>query len=264
MMHQIEVHFLPSSVIPEELTGSAAVMLDILRASTTMATAIQNGTREIVPFETVDEVRCFAEQSTREVLTGGERQGVRIEGFDLDNSPFDYTQERVCDRTIAMTTTNGTQALARCSAAHRVVTGSFVNFAATVEALRESPSMVHLVCAGTDGQVSAEDVLCAGAFVAALTESDIYDLASDKALIARDFFRQNAGSPSAFLDCLQSSQGGRNLQRLGFDRDIERAGQWNCANVLVQYDPESRSIRPAQAAVTTNRPWQPDWSLRVP
>ena len=133
------------------LDSAVAVVIDVLRASTTVVHALASGAQAVIPCETIDEAR---EQSTRRssgtVLLGGERGGERIDGFDLGNSPLEFTPEAVAGKTIVFTTTNGTKALKQCASADRVLIGTFVNRAALLRVLQADGRPIHLVCAGTD------------------------------------------------------------------------------------------------------------------
>ena len=165
MPGSLTVHFLPSLLDPDELAGATAVVIDVLRASTTICHALAAGAREMIPCLEVDEAwRIAAAAVALRPILGGEREGVRIEGFDLGNSPEEYRPETVGGRAIVFTTTNGTAAMAACRAAQRVLIGAFVNFSAMCEQSR-SRAQVHLICAGTKRKITREDVLCAGAIV---------------------------------------------------------------------------------------------------
>src|SRR5579864_1736813 len=121
MSRKLFVHLLPALFEPAELEGGVAVVLDVLRASTTIVHALGAGAGSVVPCGEVDETRRLAATFPAEsVVLGGERGGTRIGGFDLDNSPASYTNERVHGKTVAFTTTNGTQALIRSRAARRI------------------------------------------------------------------------------------------------------------------------------------------------
>ncbi|WP_166824684.1 2-phosphosulfolactate phosphatase [Thalassoroseus pseudoceratinae] len=238
-MH-IDVHFLPITLTNEKLHGCVAIMVDLLRASTTMTTALAAGAETIVPCESVDHAREVAAKLSSEtaVILGGERKGVKIEGFDFGNSPSDYTAKNVSGKTIVFTTTNGTKALAKSKSADRIVVGSFVNLAAVSLFAVDSGRSIQIACAGTDGQVTREDVLCAGAIANACTES--YNTIgqslerTDAARIAIDCYRMVAGQ---LHEAVCDSIGGRNLQRLGFEADIETVCEVDRVPVVPEYDP---------------------------
>ena len=161
----VHVHLLPALIPPGLLTGGVAVVIDVLRATTVMVHALAAGCEAVVPCLEIDEARqAAAALPAGSALLAGERQGLPIEGFDLGNSPRAFTRAVCRGKTLVMTTTNGTRAILACLDAERVVLGAFPNFAATVQILHDDERPVHIVCAGTDGRISYEDSLLAGAF----------------------------------------------------------------------------------------------------
>ena len=192
------------------LSGTACVVFDILRATSTFVTALQNGAHAIVP---VAEIQAAVAWRGRQpdVLLAGERDGVRIRAelsggidFDFGNSPREFRPERVRGKTIVSTTTNGTRALRACAAAKTVLASSFLNLAATAKYLNQlGPRELILICAGTGEGVAFEDVLAAGALAGLVdgTYSDATEVA------ARTFLSAKADLPAA----LASSQNARRL-----------------------------------------------------
>lgn len=252
MARHLSAHFLPTSTQPDELRDATAVVIDLLRASTTICHALAAGAREVIPCLDVDDARRIAADlaASRPVL-GGERDGVRIEGFELGNSPEEYRPDTVGGRTVVFTTTNGTAAMLRCRGARRVVVGSLVNFSAVCKQLAVV-GPTHLICAGTQSKITREDVLCAGAITdrllssGAMGESDL----NDEARIARDAWRetmhgpdvQNPGSTESLARTLRDTQGGRNLIALGLERDIVAAAQIDKFRIVPELDTESWRI----------------------
>ena len=144
-MQPLNVHFLPAMMNTANLAGGTVVIIDILRASSTIITALHNGAKRVIPCGTPEEARQIREQShADDVLLGGERGGVLIEGFDCGNSPAEYAPGRVAGKTIAFTTTNGTQALLKSAAAETILIGAFVNRRAVAERLHDDQRPVHL------------------------------------------------------------------------------------------------------------------------
>ncbi|HIE98501.1 MAG TPA: 2-phosphosulfolactate phosphatase [Planctomycetes bacterium] len=227
MPRPIFVHFLPTLFEPDDVVGGIAVVVDILRASTTITHSLANGADCVIPCGTVEEaLSARNDLPAGTCLLGGERGGVRIDGFDLSNSPDDYGPDVVKGKSIGFTTTNGTRALIRAEKADQVLIGAFVNLSAVADRLRTSELPVHIVCAGTNGQITGEDVLFAGAVVNQLLDSSAGDFeTSDTARIALDHWRQESGNGSteALEAALRRSKGGRNLIELGYDRDIATA-----------------------------------------
>ncbi len=172
-MTTLEVLFTPAdfaALSQRDLRETVCVVFDVLRATSSMVTALANGAEAIIPVEEIPEALAIRQQQPS-VLLAGERDGVRILAnltgsiaFDLGNSPREFTAEKVRGKTIAMSTTNGTRALRACAGAQAVLIGSFLNLRATAEFLeRERPANLLLVCSGTHDQAAYEDVLGAGA-----------------------------------------------------------------------------------------------------
>ena len=245
MSPSVSVHLLPVFFSPDELRGGTAVVIDVLRASTTIAQALSAGAESVVPCIDVEEAKQKAANfSANSYLLGGERRGVKIEGFDLGNSPLEYTPERVAGRTILFTTTNGTKALKRCEEAKRILIGCFANLDAVVEVLSNSERPAHLVCAGTDGKISAEDPICAGAMLASLEKRRAEDIVTtnDSNRIAYEWFAKHSAKADTLLTALRNSAGGRNLIDLGYDADIEWAAKLNRLSVVPEYHRETGRI----------------------
>jgi 2-phosphosulfolactate phosphatase len=229
MSQCVRVYLLPAFIEPADLQGGVAVVIDILRASTTIVHALAAGADAVLPFESVDDARAAAARLPAEsVLLGGERGGERIAGFDLGNSPLEYTPEVVAGKTVVFTTTNGTRALQRCRTAERVLIGAFVNRDALLRVLQEDGRPVHLVCAGTDGHLTGEDILFAGEIADSLSpaEPDV------QTQLAIDYWRARSADPAVFQGAIRSSRGGQNLLRLGMSADIDRAAECDLFDIV--------------------------------
>jgi 2-phosphosulfolactate phosphatase len=152
--------------LPAEVMGKVVVVIDVLRAATTVVTALANGARVVIPFDRVDESAVLAKQYDRsEIRLAGERKMQRVSGFDLGNSPAEYTRKVVEGRKILYSTTNGTGALLATVGARVCFFAAFVNCSATVAAVRaetKAGSDVLIVCSGHERRVTIEDVACAG------------------------------------------------------------------------------------------------------
>lgn len=243
----------------KSLQGGTAVIIDILRASTTMITALYNGALQVVPCGTPDAARRVRDELDRDsVLLGGERGGVLIDGFDCGNSPREYPAERVAGKTIAFTTTNGTHALLQAAAANTILIGAFVNRRSIVNQLHADHLPIHLVCAGTDGEITGEDVLFAGSIVASLLNRHQADKGdstrwrlNDCARIALAFWSQAAGNRSDgnpkteqqdIEAVMRETKGGRNLRDLGYDADIRLCSLADSIDVVPILNSDSASL----------------------
>jgi 2-phosphosulfolactate phosphatase len=219
---EVQVHLLPELAPAGRLAGGVAVVVDVLRATTTIVHALAAGCCAIVPCAEVEEARRLADgMRAGRVLLGGERHGKPLPGFDLGNSPREVCGSRCRGTTLVLTTTNGTRAILRCAEADRVLLAGFVNFSAVCEQLRREVRPIHLVCAGTDGQIALEDALLAGALVEVLCSQGEVRL-NDAARLAWDCFEHHGQVLEAALSI---SQGGTLLRELGFADDIADAAR---------------------------------------
>lgn len=239
MPKTVNVHFLPDLIPQELLSDRTVVVIDVLRATTTIAHALAAGAKCVIPCLEVAEVRQRKPEVDGDVVLGGERGGVKIEGFDLGNSPAEYTPESVGGKTLLFTTTNGTRAMKRAAGASQVLLASFANFSAVCDRLSRE-RRIDILCAGTRQEVTREDVLLAGAIVDDLLQSSDAISMNDQALLAADSwsrFRQDlADHETPLHESLRRSKGGRNLIKIGMERDIEIAAQIDSLTVVPELD----------------------------
>lgn len=221
---QLQVHLLPSLVDAATLRGGVAVVIDVLRATTTIAHAFHAGVSHVYPVNDIPTALSLADEFRRSgemVVLGGERQGIVIPGFDLGNSPLEYSWDKCQGKMLIFSTTNGTRALAHATAAERVVAAAFVNFSAVCEMLLEESRPIHFICAGTDGYITLEDTLLAGAFLSALVPHRPSTM-NDSARLAWDAFECHG---LVLAEALKLSAGGMNLQSIGLGDDISLAAE---------------------------------------
>lgn len=176
------------------VSGKTAVVIDVLRATSVMVTALSYGARKVVPVLSKEEAFDYRQQNPEEyVLLAGERNADPIEGFDLGNSPVDLVKEQVEGSTLVMTTTNGTKTIRKAVNAKELYIASFLNAKSTVEALSGSNEVV-LIASGTNGEYSLEDVLCAGYMVTLLKQRDAEIRLSDSAWSALSLYENNVNN----------------------------------------------------------------------
>lgn len=169
---KLDVFLTPGEVVPAEVIGRTVVVLDVLRATSTIVEALSAGAKAIYPVASIDDALHLAKTFGRgEVLLCGERRCVPIEGFDLGNSPAEFTPDRVAGKTLVMTTTNGTHAMTLAAGATRVLIGSIMNLDAVVEALVDTEADPVFICSGRERFFAMEDAVCAGAMAARLFET---------------------------------------------------------------------------------------------
>lgn len=214
-----EIALLPQ----QDLSGTVCVVFDVLRATTSILNALAHGAAQVIPVSTIEEALAMRVQLPDAIL-GGERNGERIEGFDLGNSPFDY-QENVEGRTIITTTTNGTKALRACAHAQTVAVGAVVNLGKLVSWLEDmQPEKILLVCAGTFETFALEDAYAAGVVAGCFPDADWSDATQAVASVAARF--QNS------YEAVSTARNGRTLEGKGRVDEVKFCGESSRLDVL--------------------------------
>lgn len=215
---QIDVLFTPADLASAQIEGRTVLVVDVLRATTTIATALAAGTPAVYAVESIEEARRLAARLGDAVL-GGERGGVAPEGFDRGNSPLEY-RDGSSGRPVILTTTNGTVALQRAleAGAGHVGAAALVNARAAAEWAMEQGADVAILCAGTHGRFSLDDAVTAGCIVRrARSRAREQAPLGDGARAALELWRRYRENP---LEALLASRHGRELERLGFHEDL--------------------------------------------
>jgi 2-phosphosulfolactate phosphatase len=212
-MKTIDVCLSPDLMHLYPVHDRTVVVVDILRATSCMTTAFAHDVASITPFAKLDD--CLAMKS-KGYFTSGERDGKKVDGFDLGNSPFEYMDENLKGQKIAFTTTNGTQAIAKSIGAREIVIGSFLNLSAVINYLRKSENNILVVCAGWKGKVNLEDTLFAGAIVELL--KDMFAPECDAPTAAQHLYNQ---AKYDMVDFLKDSSHVRRLAKLNIYKDIQ-------------------------------------------
>ena len=197
---KIDVCFSPALYPVYHNPEAIVVVVDVFRATTTMAAAFKHGVRSIRPVATVEEAQ---EYKAKGWLVGAERNVKRCDFADFGNSPFDYTPEKVAGKDVIFTTTNGTRAITIAKSAYRVITGAFVNLQAVADYCLFHGRDVVVLCSGWQDKVNIEDTLFGGALVEVLAKTGKYRPATDAAVIARDMWTNEANgfSHNTCLPC---------------------------------------------------------------
>lgn len=224
MIH-LDVAFLPTELAAKPLHDALAVVIDVVRATTTITTALAHGCAFMLPVLHVEEAfelqRKYAQEPHRPLL-GGERGGQRVEGFDLGNSPQEYTPEVVQNKGIIFSTTNGTRTLLALKGATPIVIGSFLNLSAICQYILCRPSQdqgnpVILACSGVTNTFSLEDAVCAGMFVHFLSTA-VPEVSKTPAATAAEILYTHYQAD--LLAMLQHSDGGRRVAQIGLAQDL--------------------------------------------
>lgn len=217
-----------------DLRQTTVVVIDVLRATSTIAAALAAGAREVVPAATIEEAVAISHRlGTDRTLLGGERGSVKINGFHLGNSPLEYTPEVVHGKTIVMTTTNGSSALLRARNAARCYCGSLLNARAIAErAVADLPAELMLLCAGTYNDFSQEDAIAAGAIIAELLAlgPPAPPMLTDGARASLRLFEDHR---ERLPDSFMRSDHGRMLLDLGYQDDLAFCSRLNIPDAPV-------------------------------
>lgn len=212
-----EVFFSPSVIDEASVEGRTAVVIDVIRATSCVVEAMANGARGIFPTELPEEaVKLVSSLGREDTLLCGERKGLKIEGFDLGNSPREYTEEVVRGKQLVMTTTNGTRAFLAAEGADRVLAMSFLNLSAVLSDL-QGVDRLAIACAGRQNRFCLEDALCAGILLRGLTEGSSEPLTTNDAGRVVLDMASKYEPDEAFL---RSTWAGEAVQGIGMEKDL--------------------------------------------
>jgi 2-phosphosulfolactate phosphatase len=227
---RLETLFTTNEIDEAAVKGKTVIVIDVLRACTTVAHALTNGCERIIPVESVEAATNLTASLDKKVtLLGGEKEGRRIDGFNLGNSPQEYAPEVVKGKTIILATSNGTKAIWKSQAAKEILIGSFVNMSSVVDhVMKISQGVLMIACAGKQGRFALEDAVCAGMLIDRLARGSEFEL-SDGAGAARALFRMNEQS---IADLLRECEHGRYLKSIGFESDLDICGKVDSLRIL--------------------------------
>lgn len=214
-----------------ELEGRTAVVIDVLRATTSICAALQAGARGVIPTAGPGEaVDMRTKLGADMVVLAGERNGVKIENFDLGNSPAEFSEEVVGGKLVIMTTTNGTLALRRAAGSRQLLAASLVNVSSVADAIALEPHDLVMVCSGREGHFSIEDTICGGMIINQLAAVHKLDVElNDAGSLALLLYRTNK---SAIRQAIAQGEHGRFLASIGFGRDVETATEVDSMPIL--------------------------------
>lgn len=222
----------PSLLNLYDISDSIVVIIDILRATSTIATALYNGAKAVIPVDSVAD--CVRIGNEMNAITAGERDGKIAEGLQYGNSPFEYPATFIANKTLVLTTTNGTKLLhmANSNGAHEIITGSFANFSAVCSHVIEQKKSVVLACAGWKDRINIEDTLFAGAVIHAI--KDQFELNCDASKMAASLYSE--AQPNLF-DYMKNKEATHflRLSAFGLEKDIQHCLLSDTAPVLTKF-----------------------------
>ncbi len=213
-MNKIETCFTPESFPLFKNENAIVVVIDVLRATSAICTAFHHGVEKMIPVASIEEAKEYQKMG---FIAAAERNGEQIEGFDLGNSPFGYMDPKFKGKTIAISTTNGTQAIKAAKDAYKVIVGSFVNLTAVSKYLISQKRDVIFLCAGWKNKYNMEDALFAGACSQLLLDSKLFVAECDSTLASKRLYSMAKDNLYGFLD---ESSHRRRLARLNLDEDV--------------------------------------------
>jgi 2-phosphosulfolactate phosphatase len=228
---RIELHFTPVNLDEMALKDKNVVVIDVLRASTSIAMALHNGAKEIIPVNSVEyAVKISGSQAGGMTLRAGERNSKMIEGFNLGNSPAEYTEETVKGKSIIFMTTNGSVAIVKGKHARNLVVAGFVNISPVVDYLVALNEDITIVCAGQEENFCIEDTMCAGRIINMIQDVQRSMLELDDAAVAASVLDKALGK--SLLKILKNSEHGKYLAEIGFAQDVKLCSDIDSINVL--------------------------------
>lgn len=230
MNNKLELYISALALNEEDIRGKAVVVIDVLRASSTIVTAINNGARGIIPVTDMEMAGKISQgMNSPHYLLCGENNGQKIEGYHLGNSPLEYSADTVKDKTIILNTTNGTKAVQKTTLAKQVVIGCFLNLSQTVHFIEQTPHPVALVCAGWRGRLAFEDLLCAGQIIYELNGGQQSNHLTDTAKIAFGCFKKYGDDVE---QALKASDHAKRLEGKMDPNDIAHCSSTNKLEIL--------------------------------
>ncbi len=202
----------------EMLLGKTVILIDTLRATSVIVTALMNGAERVYPVKETAEALALKEtlKGEADVLLGGERKGLKIEGFDLANSPLEYTKAAVFGKTLIMSTTNGTRTMEKCFKADEVIIGCLLNASAAAKTALMTGRDILIVNSGTNGKFTMDDFITAGCMVSAMKQQNPESALSDLAAAAQLVYQAHPDIVSAMADCYHYNY----LQSIGLTGDL--------------------------------------------
>lgn len=234
-MPRVKIILTPGELENQKIKDSTVVVIDALRASTTIVTALANGIRDIIPFSSKKGLLKFynKERNKDKYILAGETKGKKITGFDLDNSPLSFFNSVLIGKTVLFKTSNGTSVLNQIDKSNLILVGSLVNSKVIVDLVLKKNEDLYLICAGSNGTFSLEDFVSAGRFCYLLKKENWSG--DDLTTAAARIYEDNRGYEE-IVKLFYHSRNGQNLLKLGYEEDIKFASKLDSYDLLPVYD----------------------------
>ena len=214
----------------EKIFNKSVIVVDMLRATSVIVTALNNGCSKVIPVLTIEEALNIAGDNRKKYILGGERKALKIEGFNCSNSPLEYTKSLVRGKTLVITTSNGTKAITRSTGARNILIGALINADAVAKKIVELDNEVVIVNAGTLGQFSMDDFICSGYIIERVMKYAEVDL-SDIATTANYIYKNNEN----VMDFIQYARHYKRIMELNLEDDLEYCCKKDILDVVPEY-----------------------------
>ncbi len=227
---KIDIIISAGDIKREKIDNKTVVVIDMLRATSVIITAMNNGCKGVIPVLTVNDAAEIVKNSKEEFMLGGERNALKIEGFHYSNSPLEYTRETIDGKTLVMTTTNGTKAIKGCVGASSIIIGAIINAKATAERIVGLNKDVVIVNAGTNGEFSIDDFLCSGYIIDCVLNLERAEL-SDIATTSNYIYKNNEDIHSF----IKYASHYKTITKLGLTADLEYCCRKDIIDIVPEY-----------------------------
>ncbi|WP_297487397.1 2-phosphosulfolactate phosphatase [uncultured Cetobacterium sp.] len=227
---KIEIISSVKDALGRDFSKEKVVVIDVLRATSVMITAFLNGAKDIYPFKDIKDVKN-AKEKHKTALLAGERKGIKIDSFDFGNSPLEFKKEKIENKEILMTTSNGTRAIESAISAKKLYIGGYLNISGIVEKLMETDEDIILLCSGTDNEFSLDDALCAGIICKKLMEKE-------KEIKVNDFtlsLVKLSNLITSVYDTLKGSKHFEYLKKIGYEDDLKYCLSIDLTKIVPEY-----------------------------
>ena len=221
----------------DKIKDKSVVVIDMLRATSVIITAVNNGCTKVVPVLTIEEAVEMAREHRENFILGGERKALKIEGFDCSNSPLEFKKEIVLGKTVIMTTTNGTRAIKGSNVAKNILIGALINAKAIAEKTIQLDNDVVFVNAGTYGEFSIDDFICSGYIIDCILKKKKAIL-SDIAFTSHYIYRENKD----IIGYIKNAKHYKRITELGLQDDLNYCCQKDILDLVPEYDKNLKYI----------------------
>lgn len=229
---KIDIIISASDIKEEKIKDKTVIIIDMLRATSVIITALNNGCNKVIPVISVDEAISIASKDKNKCILGGERNAIKIEGFDFSNSPIEYTTERVKNKTLIMTTTNGTMAINKSLKARKLLIGALINAKFAAQRALELNEDVVIINSGTAGQFSIDDFICSGYIIDCLIKRKDDIFLTDIAKVSHYIYENNKD----IISFIKNANHYNVLKKLNLMDDLKYCCQKDIIQIVPEYN----------------------------